>query len=465
MGQLRSQIVSDKEQIKVLQKQVTELLQRVTLLEARNASLGRKNVELTEELAYYKSGRNSSNSHLPPGSDLYKSSSKSSKKKKTNRNPGGQHGHKASRLEKVDAADEVVVHDVSTCGHCGETIEDQPGQIIRTGQIFDIPPMELRVTEHRKVIKCCRKCGQHTVSALPGTLDYCDAQYGDNLKNLVTYFSSRQYCSVSRIAECIRILTGANISTGFVWDTIHSRAQQIRPIYDQLLKKIKASPVVGSDETGCRIGGIKGWMWVWCNDRYVFLRISDNRGYRTLTDTLGEEAQTFVMVSDCYPAQLKVQTADKQICLAHLLRECDGLFEKYNSKWALLLKSKLEEIIHLTKKEVLPLHIIRRIEADVLNILKRVRGRAHPKVEVFRDRLYKLRLYITTCLRDRLVPPTNNMSERALRSTKVKMRVSSSFRTSKGAQDYAILRSIIDTAILQAKHPFDALLKPEMVLY
>jgi transposase len=442
--------VSDKELIASLQKQVSELSELVSSLQA--------------ELAWYKSNRNSHNSHLPPSRDLHKPTAPKRKRKKSNRNPGGQHGHKANWLEKVDTPDEVVVHDVNVCQHCGEDIPEQPGTIVRTGQVFDIPRIELKVTEHHKICKCCPKCGQHTTADLPGSLDYLDAQYGVNLKNLVTYLSSRQYCSVSRIAECIRILTGANISTGFVWDTIHQKAEQLRPTYDQLLEKIKESPVVGSDETGCRIGEQKAWMWVWCNDRYVYLKTSNNRGYATLKETLGDQSHAFVMVSDCYPAQLKVTTADKQICLAHLLRECEGLHEQYKSQWAILLKSKLEQIIVLTRQEVIEQKIIMRIERELLSILKRVRGRAHEKVEVFRDRLYKLCRYITTCLRNRLVPPTNNMSERALRSTKVKLRVSSLFRTFTGAQDYAILRSIIDTAILQGKHPFDALVTPEIVV-
>lgn len=442
--------MSDKELIK-------GLLERVTTLEEENKSL-------RTELSFYKSGRNSGNSHLPPSSNMGKSKVVK-RKKKSKRNPGGQHGHKASWLEKVDSPDEIVVHDVYVCQHCGEDLPEQPGTIVRTGQVFDIPRIELKVTEHHKICKHCPKCSQHTTADLPGTLDYLDAQYGANLKNLVTYLSSRQYCSVSRIAECIRILTGANISTGFVWDTIHHKAMQLRPIYDQLLEKVKQSPVVCSDETGCRIGGQKGWMWVWCNAQYAYLKVSDNRGYATMMDVLGNDELPFVMVSDCYPAQLKVKTCGKQICIAHLLRECEGLFEKYNSKWALVLKSKLEQIIQLTKEEAIAPKTIQRIESELLSILKRVRGRAHEKVEVFRDRLYKRISYITTCLRNRLVPPTNNMSERALRSTKVKMRVSSLFRTFHGAQDYAILRSIIDTAILQGKHPFDALVRPEIVVH
>lgn len=442
--------MTDKELIASLQKQILELSELVLTLQA--------------ELAWYKSNRNSQNSHFPPSRDLHKPTPSKPKRKKSKRNPGGQHGHKASRLEKIETPDVIVIHDVSACQHCGTNIQEQSSEILRTAQVFDIPRIELKVTEHQKVRKCCPECGRHTTSELPGTLDYIDAQYGDNLKSVVTYLSTRQYCSVSRVAECIRILTGANISTGFVWDTIHQKAEQLRSVYDQLLEKVKQSPVVGSDETGCRIGGQKGWMWVLCNKNYAWLKVSDNRGYATMLDMLGDTEQSFVMVSDCYPAQLKVKTADKQICLAHLLRECDGMYEKYNSKWALHLKSKIEQIIQLTKAEVIAQKTVKRIERELLTILKRVRGRAHVKVEVFRNRLCRLITYITTCLRNRLVPPTNNMSERALRSTKVKMRVSSLFRTFHGAQDYAILRSIIDTSILQGKHPFEALIRPEIVL-
>gem|GEM_PF-6402156 len=208
-------------------------------LEALVKSQAAELVLLKTELAYYKSGRHSSNSHLPPSSDLHKPTPPKQKRKKSSRNSGGQHGHKANRLEKVDVVDELIVHDGPACNHCGEDLRQIEGEVIRTAQVFDIPSFELNVTEDHKVSKCCPKCGKHIAPALAGTLDYIDAQYGDNLKNLVTYLSSRQYCSVNRIAECIRILTGANISTGFVWDTIHRKAQELRPTYDQLLEKIK----------------------------------------------------------------------------------------------------------------------------------------------------------------------------------------------------------------------------------
>jgi len=44
------------------------------------------------------------------------------------------------------------------------------------------------------------------------------------------------------------------------------------------------------------------------------------------------------------------------------------------------------------------------------------------------------------------IPSDNNGSERAIINLKVKLKVSLQFKSSQGAKDYAILRSLIDTA-------------------
>ena len=50
------------------------------------------------------------------------------------------------------------------------------------------------------------------------------------------------------------------------------------------------------------------------------------------------------------------------------------------------------------------------------------------------------------CLHNPLVPATNNLAERDLRPLKVKQKISGSFRTKAGAQDFAVLRSVLETA-------------------
>ena len=49
-------------------------------------------------------------------------------------------------------------------------------------------------------------------------------------------------------------------------------------------------------------------------------------------------------------------------------------------------------------------------------------------------------------LRDPNVPPTNNLAERDIRPLKLKQKVSGGFRTAQGSENFAILRSEIETA-------------------
>ncbi len=55
------------------------------------------------------------------------------------------------------------------------------------------------------------------------------------------------------------------------------------------------------------------------------------------------------------------------------------------------------------------------------------------------------------------IPPDNNGSERAIRNVKVKLKVSGQFKTLQAAEDYASLRSIVDTSRKRGVNEFDAL--------
>ncbi len=64
---------------------------------------------------------------------------------------------------------------------------------------------------------------------------------------------------------------------------------------------------------------------------------------------------------------------------------------------------------------------------------------------------------IFTFLLDATIPPDNNASERAIRNVKVKQKVSGQFKSLSGAQNYATLRSIIDTSRKKGLNEFESL--------
>ena len=68
---------------------------------------------------------------------------------------------------------------------------------------------------------------------------------------------------------------------------------------------------------------------------------------------------------------------------------------------------------------------------------------------------YKNHLF--TFLYDPAVPSHNNDSEKAIRNVKVKQKVSGQFKTMFAAENFAILRSIIETAIKNKQDVLQAL--------
>ena len=55
------------------------------------------------------------------------------------------------------------------------------------------------------------------------------------------------------------------------------------------------------------------------------------------------------------------------------------------------------------------------------------------------------------------VPYDNNGSERAIRNLKVKQKVSGGFRSDRGAEIFAVLRSVVDTIIKKGGNPSESI--------
>ncbi len=80
-----------------------------------------------------------------------------------------------------------------------------------------------------------------------------------------------------------------------------------------------------------------------------------------------------------------------------------------------------------------------------------------PEIRKLQKRYLKHRQHLFVFLYRIDVPPTNNVSERALRSSVIHRKVTGGFRSLWGADAYAALASVIDTAALKGVNAFDAL--------
>lgn len=74
-----------------------------------------------------------------------------------------------------------------------------------------------------------------------------------------------------------------------------------------------------------------------------------------------------------------------------------------------------------------------------------------------------VRAHFTSCLIRSGRPPDNDGSERDIRGAEVNMNVSHQWRSAGGTEDYCTIRSVIATAIKQARRPIDVLLGTQQI--
>ena len=104
-----------------------------------------------------------------------------------------------------------------------------------------------------------------------------------------------------------------------------------------------------------------------------------------------------------------------------------------------------------------PNHLCALLEKELDNLLAEKLDPKHKELIAFQKRITKFRDHVFTFLYHPTVTPDNIGSERAIRNVKVKQKISEQFKIFSAAENFAILRSIIDTAIKNNQNVVEAL--------
>lgn len=252
----------------------------------------------------------------------------------------------------------------------------------------------------------------------------------------------------------LRSVFGLNICQGSIKNILDKTSDKLVPMYETIRKSVLNSPVVGGDETSVNINGKNHWVWTFQNDKATFIGIHSRRGYMAIEDLMPEGFENTTIVSDCWASYFKTNAKSYQICTAHILRELQYLTERYkNQTWSGRMARLIKLALKIHRSQNNGPGIISRITTMLEKFLNEVIDKSFKKIVAFQNRLIKYQDYLFLFLRNELVPSGNNGSERAIRNFKVKQKVSGFFKTNKGAANYAILRSVCDTAIKNNQNP------------
>jgi transposase len=415
---------------------------------------------LKEEIRVLKTTKNSGNSSLPPSHNLFKFKNQSLREK-SGKKSGGQPGHKGETLLMVANPDATIEHwPERQCPQCGKFHNNEQGHVIGKRQVIDIPVIKAIVTEHQIFQTTCN-CGYIGSGYFPVAVS-APVQYGNNLVALTAYLSTRQYVPYFRLSELIASITNVSMSQGTIFNLLNRAANMLLPVYKAIKLEVENAVTVGGDETGSKVKSKNYWAWTWQTLFATYIVITKSRGFITIKNIFPNGFPNATYVSDSLSAQLKTFASRHQLCLAHLLRELNYFVELYNHSWALDMKNLLKRAIILKntmtpEQYALPLEERNKILAEFEALVKKPLPEGVPKMLPFQKRLQKRHNQIFTFLFFPEVPYDNNGSERAIRNIKVKQKVSGSFRSERGAEIFAILRSVVDTVIKKGGNPYESI--------
>jgi transposase len=443
----------DRETAVALLMRIGELVEANQRLEARVAELERR------------LSRNSRNSSLPPSQDP-PSAAPRPKQPASGRKRGGQLGHEGSHrpLLPAERVDEIVEHWPKRCPACAHVFaewERVDAAERARHQVAELPPIAVRVTEHRLHRLRCPVCAAETRAELPTGVPR--SSFGPRLQAAVVTLAVRNRVSRRDTTEFARELFGVELATGSVDAIIQRAGEALAGPHTRLEQEIKSAPVVNIDETGWKTAGGNRTLWGALSARSAVFRIAAGRhGFEART-LLGERFAGIVC-SDRWRGYDYLDPSQRQLCWAHLLRDFtahsegmaeqqrfgnDGLqiardlFAAWDSYQADRDRARLQA-------QIAPLQ-------GKLRALLEHAARQSPRTKyhrVFAKSLLKRWPALWTFTHTHGVEPTNNHVERGLRGAVIYRKLSLGSQSDQGERTIERLLSASVTCRLQRRSLF-----------
>ncbi|BAQ64068.1 DUF6444 domain-containing protein [Geminocystis sp. NIES-3709] len=177
---------------------------KIIALEKENEAVKKEVLALLEKIAQLEKrlGLNSQNSFKPPSIGGFKTPSRTqSLREKSQKNSGGQSGHKGYTLSPVSKPDHIIEHLApDSCEKCGYDVREEKVISLITRQVFDIPEPKIEVTEHQVLVKQCPHCWEKIQGNFPKEVK-APVQYGSRIRAISAYLNNQHFIPEDRLSE------------------------------------------------------------------------------------------------------------------------------------------------------------------------------------------------------------------------------------------------------------------------
>lgn len=436
-------------------KEVQALNQKIDTLEKENTELKEK-VDILEGRAVQK---NSSNSNIPPSKDEYKTQNH---REKSSRKQGGQKGRigKTLTLEEVE---ELIKSEKA------EIVEEHYGNL-------EMAETTIKYIMDVKTKVIIRKIYIHGGIEDEEIPEECKNKstviYGNNIKALVVIMYAQEVIAFDRMSEFLSILTDniLKVSHGSLVNWVHSISTKCKKHKKKLTRALRNSSQIYTDLTTTSLKGKYAYERNYSNEKITVLEATRSKRIQEIQrQNILPNYKGYIMhdhETGLYNFGIRSHHLE---CWIHLGRELKYFDEYIKNSWSKELwdfgwnlNKKRKELLqknitNFTSKELIEYE--KEYDEIIQRGIKQNEGTPSKylknKEKAVLNRLIKYRENYLNFLKDFEHPFDDNLSERDLRATKLKKKVSGCHRSFEGLKDYSNIRTIIGTCIKQGISYFE----------
>ena len=439
---------------------------------AYEESLAKKDAEiaaLKAELAHKTAllGRDSSNTNVPTGqTPSGKNKRNPNSRNKTGRRKGGQPGHEKHKLEKPSEEEitETIDHTVDDEDHCPDCGSNS---MTFTGEYKYEYEYEVEVKtvvkKHKYYIYKCDDCGTMLISgAEPDRKTEC--YYGPNMQAIALSLMNTTNAAINKVPLFLSAITGGNIhpSEGYISKLQSKAAKLLKPFINDLIIAVIKLRLLYWDDTVITVNTKRACLRFYGDENIALYFAHEKKDKASvlkdgiLTALTGET----IVMHDHYTLNYNQLFIFINIeCNAHLQRDIQKIIDETGHQVFSKIKDLISTAIQDRKRliqdgkdsfdenylENFNDRLTEYLEIANKAAIGNTSNYSGPSERALVTRIEKYRENYFAWLYDFTLPTTNNLSERALRGVKTKMKVSGQFQNIESAGNYATIRSYTET--------------------
>lgn len=393
-------------------------------------------------------------------------------RQKSNKSKGGQIGHKKHKLEKFNDEEitDNVDHTLEVCPCCHGKLKEI-GEICKDELSYRFVPIKRR----NHFIKYeCTECHKEVHQTIPNHLKE-ENQYGAEVKSVALTLANEGNVPMNKIRKIISGFSEntINMSEGFIAKLQKQASNNLSNFIEDIKKEIYKQSQIYWDDTVIMINTKRACLRFYGNEKLALYTAHEHKNEEGINEDgiLNTLDKNVTVMHDHNRINYKYDYQNIE-CNVHLIRDLEKCYVNTSHVWCKKFKELVQTIIHDKKSymekgydsfdDTYVNNFNQKYDEILLEGLEEIRTKPKGHYSLAENALilrileYKDNYFIW--MYDFSLPSDDNLSERALRTAKSKMKVSGQFQNINYARYYADIKTYIETCYRNGINPTSALI-------